>query len=785
MLDRLARVCFRRRWLVVAIWLVVLVALGATSGALGATKEAGFSLPSTESRKVLDLLDRVAPRQSGAEGQIVFSAPGGIDAPATKAAIEGFLAKADALDKVDIGDPFTGNGGQISRDGTVAFARMSLEERITKSTRPAQAIAIENLRDTTSSADLRIELGGDMFVHFEPPSSETIGLAAAIFILLLAFGSVLAVGLPIGVALAGIGTGVTTIGIVGHLMAMPNFTTTLALMIGLGVGIDYALFIVTRYRERIAAGDEPEDATATAINTAGRAVVFAGTIVIISMLGMLLMGVSFIRGLGIGAAIAVFTTMVASLTLLPALLGFVQRRIDFTTWYAVIGIVVFDAGLLGFALGAKALLPVGLAVAVVVAIVARFVPALKRQAPIHQPSDDESNVWHRWSHVVQRHPWTGLVAGLAVLVTLAIPMFSMRLGNSDNGNLPKDQTARSAYDLLAGAFGPGFNGPLLLALELPQGTTAEQLAPATATLAAAKGVAFVSPAQIVPTGDVAIWRLIPTTGPQDEATTQLIDRLRTEVIPTTGRQILVGGNTAIFADFSDYLAGRLPLFMGTVLVLSFVLLMAVFRSLLVPLKAVILNLLSIGAAYGVVVAVFQWGWGSSAIGVGKGGPIEAFIPMMLFAIVFGLSMDYEVFLLSRMREEYDRTGDNASAVADGLAATARVITSAAAIMVFVFGSFLLEDLRQIKLFGLGLAIAVFIDATVVRMILVPATMELLGNRNWWLPGWIARILPKIDVEGGHPPAAHGPARHESPVPDEDDVPYGEAPVGAGRSGGAP
>ena len=747
MLARLARASFRRRWLVLVVWIVSLVALNATSASLGSTEEAGFTLPDTESKAVLDLLERAAPRQSGEEGEIVFEVESGVAEPAARAAITEFLAATAAIDGVgSVGDPFTGDRGQVSPDGTVAFARLVLEERQAGPNRLAAASEIVDLRAAAPDG-VRVELGGDLFVDFEPPQSETIGLAAAVFILLLAFGSVLAVGLPIGVALFGIGTGVALIGITGHLVDMPDFTLTLALMIGLGVGIDYALFIVTRYRERLALGDDPETATVLAIDTAGRAVLFAGTIVIISMLGMLLMGVPFIRGLGIGSALAVLTTMIASLTLLPAFLGFAGRRIDLTTWSAVIALVIFNVGLLAFALGVQAMLPVGLAVALVIVVAGRFVPSLRRQAPIHQPSDATTNVWHRWSRAVQRHPWRGVIGGLVVLLVLAAPVFSMRLGNSDNGNLPENQTARGAYDLLAEAFGPGFNGPLLLALDLPAGTGETELGAVATAIAADPGVAFVAPAQVVPDAGVAFWQVVPISGPQDEATTDLIDRLRDDVIPTTGLDVLVGGNTAIFADFSDYLAGRLPIFVGTVLLLSFVLLMAVFRSVLVPLKAVVLNLLSIAASYGVVVAVFQWGWGGSLIGIGKGGPIEAFIPMMLFAIVFGLSMDYEVFLLSRMREEYDRTGDNASAVADGLAATARVITSAAAIMVFVFGSFLLEDLRQIKLFGLGLAIAVFIDATVVRMVLVPATMELLGNRNWWLPGWLARLLPKIDVEG--------------------------------------
>ncbi|MEZ5256114.1 MAG: MMPL family transporter [Ilumatobacteraceae bacterium] len=648
MLERLARWCFRRRWIVIALWVIGIVALNVLGASLGDSETADFQLPDTESSQVLDLLERVSPADSGEEGTMVFAAPAGVTDPAVQAEIRSVLDQAAAIEHVVVISPFDGPG-QISPDGTVAFARLQIEERQQGPNMIPAAASLLDLREEHQSQLVDIELGGQIFVDFAPPSSETIGLAGAILVLLLAFGSVLAVGLPIGIALFGVGTGVALIGVAGSVINLPDFATTLAVMIGLGVGIDYALFIVTRYREHIAAGEEPEEATVAAIDSAGRAVVFAGTIVIISMLGMLLMGVSFIRGLGIGAALAVFATMVASLTLLPALLGFVQRRIDVTTWYAFLGLIVFDIGLLGFAFGIELLLPLGILAAVVLAIVGRFVPALRKQAPIKQPRDDDQNIWHRWSRTIQRHPWMGLAGGLVVLLLLALPVLGMRAGSTDAGNLPADQTARRAYDLLSASFGPGFNGPFLLAAELPAGTDEAAVAAATQALGNTPGVQFVAPPSVIPGANVALWRLVPATGPQDQATGDLIDRLRDDVIPSTGLPILVGGQTAIFKDFADFLSARLPIFMGTVLVLSFILLMAVFRSILVPLKAVILNLLSIAAAYGIVVAVFQWGWFGGLFGVGKGGPIEAFLPMMLFAIVFGLSMDYEVFLLAYER----------------------------------------------------------------------------------------------------------------------------------------
>jgi len=448
----------------------------------------------------------------------------------------------------------------------------------------------------------------------------------------------------------------------------------------------------------------------------------------------------------------VAVTAVASLTLLPAMLGFAQRRVEVTRWRGLIAALLVAAGLVGVALAFQPLAIVGIALAVVVVVASLAFAPLRQEVPRRRPRPVRETVAYRWSRFIQRRPWLSAIAGALILLVLAIPFFGLRLAFSDEGNYPEETTTRQAYDLLAAGFGPGFNGPLLLSTEIPEGTDPAALEGVTQALEGAPGVAFVTPA--IPNDPeqpaAAVWRLFPTTAPQDEETTALVNRLRDDVLPPatqgTGLDVAVSGGVAAAVDFSEYLTARMPLFIGVVLGLSFLLLMVVFRSLLVPLKAVIMNLLSIAAAYGVVTAIFQWGWLGGLLNI-EPAPIEPFVPMMMFAIVFGLSMDYEVFLLSRIREEYLRTGDSRLSVADGLAATARVITAAAAIMVVVFGSFLGESDRIIKLFGVGLASAVFLDATIVRMLLVPATMELLGDANWWLPRWLDRALPKVAVEG--------------------------------------
>ena len=573
-------------------------------------------------------------------------------------------------------------------------------------------------------------------------------MLAAIVILVLAFGSVLAMGLPIGTALLGLGAGTSLVTIFSHVVGMPDFTTSLVAMIGLGVGIDYALFIVTRYREGLDNGLSVEDAVVDAVNTSGRAVIFAGITVIISLLGLFLMGLAFARGLAIGAVMGVLLMIIASITFLPALLAVVKHRIGVTTRAAMISLVVFI--LSAFISVISSSLPVfliGLALTVAINALSFVVKSLRKPIPHRIAKAKELTFWYRWSRFIQRRPWTAALSATAILLLLAAPLASIRLGFGDNGNAPTNTTVRKAFDMLADGFGPGFNGPLFITVQGDTASNPDALATFVSTLQSTDGIAFAQSAPASADGSLSLVIAYPTTAPQDAATYDLVKFLRSDVIPPTGVEAKVGGFTAGGADFATAIGGRMPyLFIG-VLSLSFLLLMSVFRSILVPLKAVIMNLLSIGAAYGVIVAIFQWGWGISLIGVGKAGPIESWAPMMLFAIVFGLSMDYEVFLLSRIKEEYDRTGDNASAVADGLAATARVITAAALIMVFVFSAFVLGYDRNLKLFGLGLAVAVFIDATIVRMVLVPATMELLGDRNWWIPAWMNRLLPKIDVEG--------------------------------------
>jgi putative drug exporter of the RND superfamily len=708
MLPRLARLMYRRRRWVLGGWIVLLIATFMLASGLDGAFKTEFKLPGTESQAAFDLLEKSSFRNRQVQAQVVFDADQGVDDPAVQQAMEGLFAEVEEkIPDVAVASPYGADGArQISRNGEIAYAQLNFADRSAEEF-TADGKEIKKFAEDIAVPGLRVEFGGDIFADPEiGGASEAIGLLAAMVILLVAFGSVLAMGLPIGTALFGIGTGIAIVLSVRTVVDMPDFTTAAVAMVGLGVGIDYALFIVTRYRENLAAGADPERSVVHAIDTAGRAVLFAGTTVVISVLGLLLMKTSIMRGVAIGISIGVLTTMLASVTLLPALLGFVGRKID-------------KFGL----------------------------PHRKRPE-----GDIKESAWTRWSHVIQRRPWPAAILGLVFLLLLSVPLLSMRLGFTDAGNRPDSDTTRRAYDLVADGFGAGFNGPLLLAAETPNGQAdLDVLNELTAKLNETKGVAFATPPQANPEGTVAVLQVFPTTDPQAEATADLVNRLRDDVVPSVTRgavDVKVGGLTAAADDFAAYTADRLPIFVGAVLVLSFLLLMLVFRSILVPLKAVIMNLLSIGAAYGVVVAVFQWGWGASLIGVGREAPVEAWAPVFIFAVVFGLSMDYEVFLLSRIREEYDRTGDNASAVADGLALTARVITAAALIMFFVFGSFVLGPEVALKLMGLGLAVAVLIDATVVRMVLVPATMELLGDWNWWLPKWLDRILPRVHVEGG-------------------------------------
>jgi putative drug exporter of the RND superfamily len=706
MLQRLARLCYRRRWRVLGAWVVLLAGLYVLNSSVGGKFLDDFDLPGSESQEAVDLLEEHGfDTRAGATGQVVFKADD-VNDPTVQGDMEALFGEiAEITAPSQVVSPYSPEGAhQISRDGTIAYAEVNLADRDSDELYDIGTEA----REAVADADVpgtQVELGGD--IAFEQPefSSEAIGFVAALIILLIAFGSLLAAGLPLITAIFGIVTGIAIVGLVVNVIGMPSFSNQAVAMIGIGVGIDYALFIVTRYREGLADGMTPECATMRALDTAGRAVLFAGSTVIIAILGLFTIGLDMIRGLAVGISIGVLMTMLASLTLLPAILGFVGTNID------------------------------------------KFGLPHRRRAE----RAGRQSVWYRWSRVIQRRPWPALLASTAVLLVLTIPLFGLRLGFGDAGNQPTDQTVRRAYDLMSEGFGPGANGLLLLAAETPGGQSdLDALQGLSRDLNETEGVVFATEPIPNESGDAAIIQVQPTTSPQDRETAHLVNRLRDDVVPEavagSSADVKVGGATAAVVDFSRYTADRLPWFIAAVLVLSFLLLMVVFRSLLVPLKAVIMNLLSVGAAYGILVAVFQWGWGDSLLGVGREGPIEAWIPMMLFAVIFGLSMDYEVFLLSRIREEYDSTHDNGTAVANGLAVTARVITAAAAIMFCVFMSFVLGDDRSLKMFGFGLAMAVLIDATIVRLVLVPSTLELLGDRNWWLPRWLDRILPVVHVE---------------------------------------
>ncbi len=748
LIRRLAAWCVRRRWIVIGCWVALLVGVSIAAGGVGPDYRTDFALPDGEAKRVQELLEANNPDRAGFTSQIVVRSEQGIDDPGVRRTLEEIFGFAEAQGDITVTSPYD-SPGQVSTDGTIAFAQLDIRDSRTFT--ELQAVG-EEIREFGESVDwpngVQVEYGGDLFAEFELPESEIYGLIAAVIILILAFGSVLAMGLPIGTALFGLGVASALVSLLSNVISMPDFTTAMVAMIGIGVGIDYALFIVTRYRDNLHDGASVDDAIVDSLDTSGRAVLFAGLTVIISLLGLLLIGLAFVQGVAVASAIGVAMVMAGALTLLPALLRLVGARIDNTTWAALVAVgLVVVAALVGLTSGAPGIFLGGVVAAAAFFALSFAIRPLRRLVPRRATPPREEQVWYRWSRFVQRRPWPSAIGATLFLLLLAVPLLSIRLGFGDYGNYPESTTVRQAYDLLAEGFGPGSNGPLYVAVEGPTANDPEALGAFVATIEGTDDVAFSVPTPI--TDGLALVIVYPESAPQDSATSRLVSELRNEVIPASGVDAAVGGFTAVATDFASYLGGRMPVLIGVVLLLSFLLLMAVFRSVLVPLKAVVMNLLSIGAAYGILVAIFQWGWGRELIGVDKAGPIEAWVPMFLFAIVFGLSMDYEVFLLSRIKEEYDRTHDNASAVADGLAATARVITAAALIMFCVFFAFVFGDDRSLKLFGFGLAIAVLLDATVVRMLLVPATMELLGDRNWWLPAWLDRILPRIDVEGSH------------------------------------
>jgi putative drug exporter of the RND superfamily len=729
-LARIAGWCHDHRWWVLIFWLVALVGSNFGAQALGSN----FSNNLTGgAQPVQQILNQAFPNQKGSPAQVVITSSGPITAASVQDRTAKLVAALTPLAHVsDVVSPFTAAGArQVSTDGHIAYVQVVFDQ--IAGDLPQDAIKqVVTTAQSFAAPGYHVALGGQaisLVAGGKPGPSEGIGILAAIIIMLLAFGSVVAMGLPIITALFGIAIAFAVLDLLSHVITTPTFAPEMMAMIGLGVGIDYALFIVTRYRQGLAEGRTPRQATAVSLATSGRSVVFAGSTVILSLLGLFILQLPFMRGLAVGAIAAVVLVMAAAVTLLPAMLGFSGRAID-----------------------------------------SLHVPGLLQNAA--EPS--ERGFWYRWSRTVQRHPVVAGAAALLCLLILIIPFFSMRLAFTDAGNDPPSTTTRQAFDALATGFGPGFNGPLIVAALVPDGQKAA-VDTLQAKVAATPGVAFASPAQFSASGHDAVIIAYPTTSPQSAKTVTIVHTLRDQAIPAatagTGVVAYVGGETAGSVDASSYLSTRLVWVIGVVLLLSFLLLMAVFRSLAIPLKAVLVNLLSVGAAYGVIVAVFQWGWLGGLIGIGATSPIDPWIPLMMFTILFGLSMDYEVFLLSRIREEWRLTGDNSTAVADGLAKTARVITAAAAIMICVFGSFVIGDpLHVLKVFGLGLAAAILIDATLVRMVLVPAIMELLGRANWWIPRWLDRIVPNLGVEVDVAlPAAGGPGTNGATAPTGSDA----------------
>jgi putative drug exporter of the RND superfamily len=717
-MRKLARWSFSHRRVVLAIWLVAVIGLTVIHSAAGSAYKDSFKLSGTESADAQALLKQSSPQVSGDVDHIVIATEEGksITDPSVEPGITAMLKKVAKLPHVgSIASPYApGAAAQISKDGRIAYATVTFDEAANEL--PLSAIErVVTVAQDAAHEGVEVQLGGQAIGQTNKPgiSGTAFGFLAAAIVLFLVFGSLFAMLMPLLTAGFALGSGVAVIGLLSHAITMASFSSELSLLIGLGVGVDYALFIVTRFRQGLLRGLGPEDAVADALDTSGRAVLFAGITVCIALLGMFTLGVSFLYGVAIAASLVVAMTVLAALTLLPALLGFAGTRI----------------------LGRK---------------------TRRALAESGSLSDgDESQAWRRWAGVLQRRPALFAAAAAVLLLVIAIPFLSIRLGSSDEGNDPSSTTTRKAYDLLAEGFGAGFNGPLQLVAAVPNKGAEEGFDRVLAAAKKTEDVVAVTPAKVIPGTDghaaVATANVVPAGSPQDASTTDLLHQLRDETIPdaTTGGgpTVLVGGQTAVFEDFSGVLSQKLPLFIGVVVLLSFLLLMAVFRSIVVPAMAAAMNLLSAGAAFGVITAIFQWGWGASLIGIDRTGPIEAFLPVMVFAILFGLSMDYEVFLVSRIYEEWRRRGDNREAVVHGLAATARTITAAAAIMVLVFGAFVLGGERIIELFGIGLASAVFLDAVIVRSVLVPSLMLLAGKANWWLPAWLDRLLPHLNVEG--------------------------------------
>lgn len=702
-LGRLARVMYRRRGRVVVTWLLALAATFAVSSAFSGDFEADYTSPGSDSKQAQELLETRFPARSGEVVNVVVRAGGGVDEVASD--VQKLLSELKTVPHVVGADDPYATPGAISADGRVLVAHLRLDVDLPVDMPAADARRLVDLGERAQRPGVEIAVGGQAIQTAESGAivSDGFGLLAAAVILLLMFGSVVAAGLPILVALCGLAGSSALTGLLLYVVDAPDWSTSLATMMGIGIGIDYVLLMVTRFREWRAAGLDPETATVATLDTAGRSVLVAGGTVVVSMLGLFAMGLSFMRGAALVTILGVGVVVLASMTLLPALLGFFGRHID--RWR----------------------LPLGRRSAVALAVGGHVEPSRR---------------WLAWSGFVRRHRVLAAVAGVAVLLALAAPFLGVRFGFPDAGNNRAETSTRQAYDLTTAGFGPGANGPLVLVAELPAGAT---LAPVQRALESDDGVATVLPPQV--NDNTGVLTVLPKTGPQDPRTEDLVRRLRDSVLPGTGVDVHVGGIVARSIDSNDNIAQRIPWLIGGVVLLSMLLLLLAFRSIAIAVKAAVMNLLSAAAAYGVIALVLQGGWAGQLIGIDTPTPLPAFVPVLMFAVLFGLSMDYEVFLVSRTREVWLRDRDNATAVTEGLAGTGRVITAAAAIMVAVFAAFVPSQDLVLKLLGVGMSAAILLDATVIRMLLVPATMHLLGRASWWMPAWLQAITPELHVEG--------------------------------------
>ena len=736
-LERLGIWAVRRRWWVIGAWIVILLGLSLGRNLVGGEFVNDYSVPGSESQQGLDRLEADFPAASGYGGQIVFKAGTGTVADQSAAVGTAMKSIGGLPDVISASDPLTvPNTPTVSKDGTIAYGNVSWDV-VPTSLDSTYLASMDRAVQPARDAGLTVEYGGGAGQIGQAPDdrdSEIIGLTCALLLLLIMFASIVAAAIPLVAAIFSVGSGLAVVGLLAALTNLPTTAPTVATLLGLGVAVDYGLFLVARHREQLDHGMPLEQSIGRTVATSGAAIVVAGSTVVVAIHGLYVSGVAFVGALGLASAVVVAVTMLSALTLVPALLAVSGPRVRSR----------------------------------------RDRRAEKAHQPQREP-DHENSAFARWGRKVSDQPWPWATASVLVLLVLAIPLLSLRLGQLDAGTDPTSQSSRRAYDLITQGFGPGANGPITVVVDLPAGADPNSvLGGISTTLQQTDGVASVGAPSVSPSGNTGVLTVIPTTAPDAEQTSALVDRLRDDVLPTTGEQTYLVGTVAGYVDFTEKVAGRMIWLILAVVLLSLILLTVAFRSIVIAVKAAVLNLLSVGAAYGVVIAVFQFGWGSGLLGLDQKVPIPAFVPMLMFAIVFGLSMDYEVFLLSRVHEVWARTGDAHRSVAIGIGSTARVITTAAAIMVVVFSSFVLDSDPTIKMLAVGMAVAVLIDASLVRMILVPALMAILDRRAWWLPAWLDRIIPDLKLEGAEPeptepPAAEQPAA-EQPAPEQPAAP---------------